>query len=235
MEGSINAMTSKNVIPDLLDQLGKVTETVREISRTETIKPLHGRISTPESRAQFLYNEGKLNLGQLVELECGKGFPALIGDLPDADAPADVRSAVPPPDGMIASGGYSDERALLNAAETGNHWKKHNVVSGQEFTLTWEYRQTHRTRRWKYYLTKPDWNAQEPLARKHFEEAPIQTYLNTFQPYWAPGNEVLYPPIIHQHKMTLPVRSGYHVLLAVWDVADTQNAFYQVLDLNFTS
>ena len=27
-------------------------------------------------------------------------------------------------------------------------------------------------------------------------------------------------------------RSGYHVILAVWDVADTANAFYNVIDVN---
>lgn len=32
----------------------------------------------------------------------------------------------------------------------------------------------------------------------------------------------------------LPERRGYHVLLAGWEVANTGNAFYQVIDLNFT-
>ncbi|CAK8743194.1 GlcNAc-binding protein A [Sodalis praecaptivus] len=33
--------------------------------------------------------------------------------------------------------------------------------------------------------------------------------------------------------MMLPQRSGYHVILAVWEVADTGNAFYQVIDVDF--
>ncbi len=32
--------------------------------------------------------------------------------------------------------------------------------------------------------------------------------------------------------MYLLDRSGYHVILAVWDVADTANAFYNVIDVN---
>lgn len=35
------------------------------------------------------------------------------------------------------------------------------------------------------------------------------------------------------HKINVPTdRSGYHVILAVWDVADTANAFYNVIDVN---
>ncbi|MBA4152342.1 MAG: chitin-binding protein [Acinetobacter sp.] len=37
------------------------------------------------------------------------------------------------------------------------------------------------------------------------------------------------------HNVPLPERTGYHVLLAVWEVADTGNAFYQVVDLEFAA
>ncbi|WP_321158336.1 lytic polysaccharide monooxygenase, partial [Providencia stuartii] len=30
-------------------------------------------------------------------------------------------------------------------------------------------------------------------------------------------------------------REGYHVILAIWDVADTNNAFYQVIDVNLSN
>jgi Uncharacterized protein conserved in bacteria len=37
------------------------------------------------------------------------------------------------------------------------------------------------------------------------------------------------------HMITVPSdRSGYHVILAVWDVADTVNAFYNAIDVNVT-
>lgn len=31
------------------------------------------------------------------------------------------------------------------------------------------------------------------------------------------------------------IRNGYHVILAVWDVADTSNAFYNVIDVNLVN
>jgi chitin-binding protein len=35
------------------------------------------------------------------------------------------------------------------------------------------------------------------------------------------------------HSGTLPQRTGRHILLAVWDIADTGNAFYQCSDVDF--
>lgn len=30
-------------------------------------------------------------------------------------------------------------------------------------------------------------------------------------------------------------RNGYHLILAVWEIADTGNAFYQVIDVNLVN
>ncbi|WP_462183749.1 lytic polysaccharide monooxygenase [Frankia sp. AgKG'84/4] len=37
-----------------------------------------------------------------------------------------------------------------------------------------------------------------------------------------------------RHELVPPARRGYHVLLSVWEVADTSKAFYQVIDLDFS-
>lgn len=239
-EWSIDAMASQNgqrsksdLQKSSLDEVIELLDIVLGELETRNVPlPRHGRISNPKSRAQFLADEGKLNLSQANELEGGKGFPALAGNLPDPDAPDDVYSRTPPANGEIASGGHTaDARALLNAP--GSHWKKHNVKPGP-FSVVWEYSQPHKTRRWTYWITREGWNHNEPLAREHFEDEPVEVFLNTFQPHYAvPGSDVLYPRPIHQHTMTLPDRDGYHVLLAVWDVANTAAAFYQVLDLFF--
>lgn len=240
IEWSVNAMTSKNEQSSEsgLEKLssGEVNKLIEsllsELSHRKEIGPRHGRITTPKSRAQFLLEEGKLDPGQSNGCEGGKLFPETAGGLPDPAAPEDVRNIAPPVDGMIASGGHSDARALLNAP--GPQWQKHDVTSGQNLAILWELSQGHLTRRWKYLITKADWNSNEPLARKHFEETPVATYLNTYQPYWGPEAEKeLMPGPLQSHQVTLPSRKGYHVLLAIWDVANTDKAFYQVIDLNF--
>lgn len=242
IEWSIDAMALQNgqLSQNDLDQIssndvnGLIDSLLRELAKRNAPLPRHGRISNPKSRAQILYEKGELDFGQVNECEGGKGFPALVGNLPDPDAPDDVYNRPPPADGEIASGGHTeDARDLLNA--TGSHWPKHDVTSGQELSVIWEYRQVHKTRRWTYWITKDGWNPDEPLARKHFEPQPLKVFLNTFQPYYAPGSDILYPPPIHQHKFNLPNRLGYHIILAVWDVANTAAAFYQVIDVDFTS
>ncbi len=43
----------------------------------------------------------------------------------------------------------------------------------------------------------------------------------------------LMPPNPTDHTVMLSARRGYHVILAVWELADTSGAFYQVADVDF--
>ena len=81
----------------------------------------------------------------------------------------------------------------------------------------------HRTTKWHYYITKPGWNPNEPLNRASFEKIAEVSHDGTL------------PVVGDTHSITIPEdRIGYHVILAVWDIADTQNAFYNVIDANIT-
>lgn len=41
------------------------------------------------------------------------------------------------------------------------------------------------------------------------------------------------PPFTVRHSGMLPAgKSGHHMIYAVWDVADTTNAFYSCIDVN---
>jgi chitin-binding protein len=141
-----------------------------------------------------------------------------------------VASSRPPQDGRIASAGH-DFAAILD--ETGCDWKKHQVSSGQDLEITWSYHAPHKTRRWNYFLTQADWDPSQPLARDQFEQQPVHTVQLSGQPFWAADD--LLPPNPTTHTVRLPRRlPGHQVLLAVWEVADTGNAIYQVIDLDFT-
>nr|WP_310640657.1 lytic polysaccharide monooxygenase [Burkholderia cenocepacia] len=195
---------------------------------------MHGRVFSPESRAQFLVDQGKLKESEANELEGGKLFPETGSGLTDPVAPDDVANRTPPADGLIASGGHTDAaRAQLN--EVRSDWQKHAVASGQNFAITWRYSAPHKTRRWTYWITKPDWDPTKPLGRDQFDlEKPLFSAVNEYRPYWGPeSEEELKPKGDTRHDIPLPVREGYHVLLAAWDVADTAAAFYQVIDLDF--
>ncbi|MGP6148493.1 fibronectin type III domain-containing protein [Priestia flexa] len=64
-------------------------------------------------------------------------------------------------------------------------------------------------------------NPNEPLKRSDFE------LISTVNHNGTAANTNL------THEINVPIdRSGYHVILGVWDVADTPNAFYNVIDVN---
>lgn len=208
----------------------KLTSSFKTMTGTNATPTLrHGHIATPASRAYFAWQEGKLNAGQLNQREAGKFFPATQAGLSDAVAPTDSPNAVPPRDGEIASANQGDGRFL---DEPGTHWKKHTVTAGEVMKFTWTYTAPHSTRRYNYFITREDWNPNLPLSRAQFESTPFFKAEFSEQPFWSYGS-VLRPTGPTTHEVQLPQRSGYHVLLAVWEVADTGNAFYQVIDLDF--
>ncbi|MET8019208.1 lytic polysaccharide monooxygenase auxiliary activity family 9 protein [Streptomyces decoyicus] len=187
----------------------------------------HGTVTRPESRAQL-----HLADWQAAGLEAGKFFPATESGLTDAYAPDDVANFEPPQDGRIASAG-KDFAAKLDEPDAQQDWHKHPVSAGKALDITWNYHAEHKTRRWNYFLTKSGWDPGARLTRAQFDLEPIATYQNSGQPYWSAGDLLPENPTVH--SITLPGdRHGYHVLLSVWEVADTGNAFYQVIDLNIS-
>ncbi|MET0941646.1 MAG: lytic polysaccharide monooxygenase auxiliary activity family 9 protein [Mesorhizobium sp.] len=190
----------------------------------------HGLVTSPRSRAQILVDSGQLPHWQAVELEGGKFFPATEGNLQDSFAPDDIPNRAPPADGLIASGGHTDQRAILN--QPGTHWARNPVRSGEQLNIRWDYTATHLTRRWNYFVTRDGWNPNAVLSRAQFEPTPFATYLLQHRPFWTQTGQLM-PSNPTQHPITLPNKSGYHVILAVWEVADTWYAFYQAIDVDF--
>ncbi|WP_253379112.1 lytic polysaccharide monooxygenase [unidentified bacterial endosymbiont] len=203
--------------------------TIISRDKQSNVTPFHGHVFSPASRAYFAWQAGQLDTGQLNQREAGKFFPALHSGLRDPIAPQDQSNALPPPDGKIGSANQGNGE-FLDAP--GTHWQKHDVLSSDVLTISWFYSAKHLTRRWNYFITRPNWDANLPLSRAQFEDKPFYQVELTEQPFWSHGT-ALTPPQPTVHDVILPERSGYHVILAVWEVADTGNAFYQVIDLNF--
>lgn len=189
----------------------------------------HGHVFSPASRSYFAWLEGKIDQGALNQRESGKFFPATSANLADSYAPDDMRNSCPPPDGKIASANQNTGQFL---DEPGTHWQKNDVLAGDILTVTWTYSAKHSTRRWNYFITRENWDPNKPLSRAQFESTPFYQVQLPYRPYWE-HSASLAPPEPTVHEMRLPKRSGYHVLLAIWEVADTGNAFYQIVDLNF--
>ncbi|GAA0135388.1 hypothetical protein YSY43_22280 [Paenibacillus sp. YSY-4.3] len=122
------------------------------------------------------------------------------------------------PDGQIASGG----KFLELDEQTSTRWKKVNMTGG-EHTFHWKIVANHSTNTWDYYITKKGWDPNKPLKRSDLE---------LFCRYIDDG--AIPPDDVYNDCFIPNDRQGYYVIVAVWDIADTPNAFYQVMDVNLS-
>ncbi|WP_242540201.1 lytic polysaccharide monooxygenase [Trinickia mobilis] len=123
-----------------------------------------------------------------------------------------------PKDGTLASAG----KTLPLNEQTADRWKKVDIKTGRN-TFKWHHTAPHKTRDYRFFITKKGWNPNKPLTRDSFESTPFCSleYDQKFPPYDLPM------------ECNVPSdRSGYHVILSVWDVGDTAASFYNVMDAN---
>ncbi|EKT56176.1 lytic polysaccharide monooxygenase [Providencia sneebia] len=166
----------------------------------------HGYVEEPKSRAYFCLLGDNNNCGEIQyepqSIEAKQGFP---------------RSG--PNDGTLASAGIS-RFSELNV-QTENRWQK-NQIYNSLLTFQWRLTALHETNKWEYFITKANWQPNQPLTREQFVLKPFCQF-----------NKVEIPNSIVKHQCILPKENkGYHVILAVWTINNTVNAFYQVIDVN---
>ncbi|WP_157729853.1 lytic polysaccharide monooxygenase [Bacterioplanes sanyensis] len=167
----------------------------------------HGYISEPVSRSKLCATG--------VNSNCG----AIQWEPQSVEGP-DRYPLTGPKDGEIASGGNAGFSPLN--VQTSSRWSK-TAISGGPIDVEWTFTAPHVSRDFRYFITKPGWNPNEPLTRQSFSPDPFCSHDGKQQ---RPANPL-------RHSCYLPENlSGYHVMLGVWDVGDTVNSFYQVVDLN---
>ncbi|MEU6772789.1 lytic polysaccharide monooxygenase [Streptomyces sp. NPDC046759] len=172
----------------------------------------HGYTDLPISRQKLCANGTVTGCGDIQyepqSVEGPKGFPA-----------------AGPGDGQICNGGLSRFAQLSSpATPSGGAWPTTRVTGGQTYTFRWQFTAMHATTDFKYYVTKQGWNQNHPLSRSDLNLTPFLTV-----PYNGQR-----PSATLSHSGTLPTGlSGHHVVLAVWTIADTGNAFYACSDVTF--
>ncbi|GLW66614.1 chitin-binding protein [Actinomadura rubrobrunea] len=168
----------------------------------------HGYTTSPVSRALHCKQGTVQNCGPIQwepqSVEGPKGFPA-----------------AGPADGTICAAG--DSRWAPLDDPRGGQWPATRVQSGQSFTFSWTLTAAHATTSFRYFITRDGWNPSQPLTRAALESTPFLQ-----QDYGGQR-----PPSTVSHTGRLPNKSGRHLILAVWDIADTGNAFYQCADVDF--
>ena len=161
----------------------------------------HGYVEQPASRAYQCKLKNNTNCGPVQyepqSVEGVKGFP-LQG----------------PADGHLASAGKVEFYAI-DAQET-FRWT-HNLVQESNIDFHWLLTAVHKTTKWEYFITNPNWDPNQPLSRSQFNLTPF-----------CKVEKIEVPTKQVRHNCNLPKGyNGYHVVLAVWTINDTGNAFYQ--------
>ncbi|ANW22176.1 lytic polysaccharide monooxygenase auxiliary activity family 9 protein [Streptomyces clavuligerus] len=168
----------------------------------------HGYADSATSRQQLCATGAVRNCGQIQwepeSVEGLKGFPS-----------------AGPADGRICAGGNGRFSELDDPR--GGAWPTTQLSSGQSHTFSWRIKVRHATSDFRYYITKDGYNPAKPLTRADLEPQPFLT---------VPFGGVR-PAAVVTHNGTLPQKSGRHLILGVWTIADTANAFYACSDVRF--
>ncbi|ROQ32545.1 chitin-binding protein [Streptomyces sp. PanSC19] len=169
----------------------------------------HGYTDAPISRQKLCANRTVTNCGDIQwepqSVEGLKGFPA-----------------AGPADGKICASGNSRFSQLDDPR--GGAWPTTKLTAGQSYGFRWQFTARHATTDFRYYITKNGWTGTKALTRADLDPQPFLTV-----PY---NNQQ--PPATLSHSGTIPAgKTGRHLILAVWTVADTANAFYACSDVSF--
>ncbi|MFE7135652.1 lytic polysaccharide monooxygenase [Streptomyces sp. NPDC057638] len=168
----------------------------------------HGYGDSVVSRQQLCATGVVQNCGQIVwepeSVEGPQGFPA--------QGPAD---------GKICAGANGRFSELDDPR--GGAWPTTQLSAGQSHTFSWKIKVRHATADFRYYITKDGYNPAKPLTRADLEPQPFLT---------VPFGGVR-PAATVTHNGTLPKKSGRHLILGVWNISNTANAFYSCSDVRF--
>jgi predicted carbohydrate-binding protein with CBM5 and CBM33 domain len=179
----------------------------------------HGYLMDPPSRALLCnhiknndrsYPIEQMNTGcgsiqyEPQSMEANKGYPTLG-----------------PVDGRIGSAQWKDGYEM--DAQSATRWNKTPMSAGPH-QFTWKFTAPHNTTKYEYFITKNDWNPNQVLSRASFEGKPFCTV--------SRGGER--PGQTDSHTCDVPDRQGDQIILAIWTVDDTSNAFYNTADVEFS-
>ncbi|MEV5505266.1 lytic polysaccharide monooxygenase auxiliary activity family 9 protein [Streptomyces orinoci] len=170
----------------------------------------HGYADAPTSRQEFCANGTVPDCGEIQwepqSVEGPKGFP-------DAG----------PSDGTLCAGGNSRFAELDDPR--GGAWPATSLTAGQDYTFRWRLTARHATTDFRYYITNDSYDPTQPLTRSELEPEPFLT---------VPYDGRVPESAIVEHQGTIPAgKSGRQLILAVWTIADTGNAFYACSDVQF--
>lgn len=167
----------------------------------------HGYTDNPASR-QYMCSNGDVS-------DCG----AIENEPQSVEGPKDFPNGGPA-DGSICS---ADNEGFAELDDPrGGEWPTTSLSAGQQ-TFHWSLTTPHSTAKWEFFITKDGWDPSQALTRDALEAEPFFTQDDGGE---RPSESVDLDVDVPDNK------SGRHLILGVWTVADTANAFYACSDVD---
>ncbi len=180
----------------------------------------HGTVTFPPSRVWICFQEGPEDPDSpaCIDAIAMYGTQALYdwNEVARMDANGAHREIIA--DGNLASAGRPDKYGGLDQIR--NDWVATPVTPGP-LTVTWTHTAPHQTLYFDVYITKADWTPDQPLTWDSLE------LLVRTQPRDASSEDNI--------DVTLPNRTGKHVIYSVWQRSLSEEAFYSTSDVDFGS
>ncbi|MFI6479892.1 lytic polysaccharide monooxygenase [Nonomuraea sp. NPDC050663] len=180
----------------------------------------HGTMNNPPSRTMVCYTEGPEN----PKTAACKAAVALGGTQPLYDwnevniAAAAGRHRELIPDGQLCSAGRAKYRGFDQARAD---WPATSLTSGAAHTFQFRATAPH-AGGFELYITRDGYDPAKPLKWSDLESTP---FLKKANPALSNGAYVL--------DAKLPVKSGRHLIYAIWQRSDSPEAFYSCSDVVF--
>jgi chitin-binding protein len=191
----------------------------------------HGATVFPGSRQYFCYFDALTQNGALDPYNeaCQAAFDE-VGATPfynwfgNLDSNGAGQTVGYVPDGRLCDGGGKGPYDFSPFNDPGN-WPRTHVTAGD--TVEWRYNNwAHHPGKFDLYITKDGWDPSQPLAWDDIEK--FQTISNPAS-NGGPGSDDHY----YYANMTLPQKSGYHMIFTHWVRSDSNENFYACSDVVF--
>ncbi|MEM9565417.1 MAG: lytic polysaccharide monooxygenase [Actinomycetota bacterium] len=192
----------------------------------------HGAATRPGSRTYLCRVDGTHNSGDIQPSNpaCAEAV-AIGGKQPlwdwfgvlRGDGAGRTRGFIP--DGQLCSGG-DPKYAGYDLARA--DWPYTSLTGGAELTVRYN-AWAHHPGQFRLYITKDGYDPTKPLAWDDLEAEPFSVYDQTT----PNGNDEANNTPDYQWPVTLPQKSGTHIIYSVWERSDSQETFYGCSDIRF--
>jgi len=178
----------------------------------------HGTVTSPASRIWNCYQENPENpdSAPCIAAVISHGTQPLYdwNEINQANANGEHELYVF--DGNLPSGGRPEKYGGMD--QITSEWVATDVSPGP-FTITWTNTAPHATEYYDVYITKESWSPDQILTWDSL-------VLLVRTPPSPAASKV-------DIQVTLPVRTGRHIIYSVWQRSDSPEAFYSTSDIDF--